>query len=99
MNALRAFMEQQVAQRLKAKKVVVWYDPRREFAPFFDELEVEARGTSTGGVPRVGLGDLSAGLVRYQGSFFAIRAQVEPLVAVDRPERLLIFVPGVERDR
>ena len=47
---------------------------------------------------QVCVGDLAAGLVRYRGSFFAIRAEVEPLVAVDRPEPLLIYVPGVERD-
>ena len=43
--------------------------------------------------------DVSAKLLEYAGSFFAIRAAAEPHVSMDRPEPLLIYIPGVERDR
>jgi hypothetical protein len=93
------YLSQNLSELLKKRAVVVFYDPRREFAPFVNELEVGPSDTSTRGIPQAQVGDLSASLVRYEGSFFAIRAQVEPLVAVDHPEPLLIYVPGVERDR
>src|SRR5438105_2920795 len=95
-HPFHSYLSQKLAERLRKRSVVVFYDPRSEFVPFIDELQ--AGGGSTGGISQVRLGDLAAGLVRYQGSFFAIRAQVEPLVAVDRPEPLLIYVPGVRRD-
>jgi len=98
-HPFHAYLSKNLADLLRKRCVVVFYDPRREFTPFIDELKADNEGASTGSVPLVRLGDLSAGLVRYQGSFFAIRAQVEPLVAEDRPEPLLIYVPGVERDR
>jgi len=98
-HPFHSYLSQHLAELLRKRSVVVFYDPRREFAPFIDELDAGAGGASPSGVSQVNFGDLSAGLVRYQGSFFAIRAQVEPLVAVDRPEPLLIYVPGIERDR
>ena len=98
-HPFHSYLSRNLADLLRKHAVVVFYDPRREFTPFVDEFRSRDRSASTGGVPQVELGDLSAGLVRYQGSFFAIRAQVEPLVAVDRPEPLLIYMPGVERDR
>jgi len=35
-------------------------------------------------------------LVRYDGSFFALKLAVEPIVARDLPDPLIIYVPGVE---
>ena len=37
-------------------------------------------------------------LARYTGSFFALRAAVEPIAALDKPEPLIIYLPGLERD-
>jgi hypothetical protein len=95
-HPFHSYLSQKLVERLRKRSVVVFYDPRSEFVPFIDELG--AGSASSGGISQVRLGDLAAGLVRYQGSFFAIRAQVEPLVAVDRPEPLLIYVPAVRRD-
>ena len=41
MHPLYAYIAKQLAERLKAKKVVVWYDVRREFAPFIAELAAQ----------------------------------------------------------
>src|SRR5947209_2246303 len=96
-HPFHAYIRQQLEDRLKKHSVVVFYDPRREFTPFIDELR--DMGSASEGIDQVNLGSLPTSLVRYQGSFFAIRALIEPLVAVDLPEPLLIYVPGVERDR
>ena len=40
-----------------------------------------------------------AQLAEYGGSFFEIRAVAEPFVSSDVPETLVIYVPGMERDR
>ena len=91
------YLAGQLAGHLKARRVVVWYDPRREFEAFLAEL-AEAAGSidSTGPLP---IGDLSVRVAHFTGSYFGLRAEVEPLVARDRPEPLLIYLPGVERDR
>jgi PglZ domain len=42
---------------------------------------------------------VAAHLAEYDGSMFEIRAVAEPLVCSDVPETLVIYVPGMERDR
>ena len=44
MHPLYDYISNQLADKLKARKIVVWYDPSREFAPFVAEL----RGWSAG---------------------------------------------------
>jgi PglZ domain len=80
------------------KLVVVWYDPRREFVPFIAELR---GGSSPSGcaVEKLRLGSIDIEFCAYAGSFFELRAAIEPLVAVDRPRPLLIYVPGVEPNK
>jgi hypothetical protein len=38
-------------------------------------------------------------LAEYRGSFFELRALVEPFVSGDEAECVIVYVPGVERDR
>jgi hypothetical protein len=97
-HAFHAYLCQQLGDLLTKYSVVVFYDPRREFLPFFErELEEVAPGSD--GLPRVRVGEQTTVLVRYEGSFFGLRATVEPIVAEDQPEALLIYLPGVSRDR
>jgi len=93
MHPLHDYIARQIAERIKAHSVVVWYDPRAEFGPFIDEL----RGTFPDGtVPlEVTVGDIRATLVQYGGSMFEVRAVAEPLVASDRPAPTLVYVPAV----
>ncbi len=97
MHPLHDHLARQLAERLKARRVVVWYDPRREFAPFIEELRggPAQRGT-TSAVP---VGDERAQLAEYDDSFFELRAIIEPLTTDDIPKPVLIYVPGMERDR
>ncbi|MFM9960654.1 MAG: PglZ domain-containing protein [Planctomycetaceae bacterium] len=95
MNPLHEYIARQLSEHLTKQRIVVFYDPRNEFTSFIGELE--AGENATGG--KVSVGNVSAALTCYEGSFFAIRAKVEPIVAQDQPEPLLIYIPGIERDR
>ncbi|RWQ26817.1 hypothetical protein [Mesorhizobium sp.] len=45
MHALHDYISKQLAERLKVRKVVVWYDVRGEFALFIAELRGRARAS------------------------------------------------------
>jgi hypothetical protein len=97
MHPLHDYIARQLAERLKTRRAVVWYDPRCEFLPFIEEL----RGgpAPPGTTSAITIGDERAQLAEYGGSYFELRAIVEPLVSEDIPEPVLIYVPGRERDR
>ncbi|WFU25116.1 PglZ domain-containing protein [Bradyrhizobium sp. CB1717] len=98
MHPLNKYISKQLSEKLKARKVVVWYDPRREFAPFVAELRGGARTTDEA-VP-VTVSDISARLTEYDGSMFELRTVVEPFVCADAPtECMIVYLPGCERDR
>jgi hypothetical protein len=96
MHPLHDYLAASLSDKLKARRVVVWYDVRREFVPFVEEL----RGgpNRPGNLATVCVGDTNAQLAEYDGSFFEVRAVVEPVFAADNSEPLLVYVPGVERD-
>lgn len=97
MHPLHDYIAAQLADKLKAKGVVVWYDERSEFRPFVAELRGPAGLFDT--LSAVTIGPITAQLAEYAGSFFGLRALVEPLVSTASPGPLVIFVPGVARDR
>lgn len=91
------YLDSKLEKLLKERRIVVFYDPRSEFEPFIEELQEVGKGH--GGLPRVFIGETMTWLARYEGSFFALRHTVEPVGAKDTPEPLLVYLPGVERDR
>jgi hypothetical protein len=95
MNPFPAYLHDQLEDNLKQHRIVVWYDPNREFAPW---VEAMGRTESEGSLPFVQIGGTQARLAIFGGSYFALRLQVEPLVAVNRPQPLLIYLPGAKRD-
>jgi hypothetical protein len=98
MHPLHDYISKQLAERLKARKIVVWYDGRREFASFIAELRGGAR-TNDEAVP-VAIDGMGARLIEYDGSMFELRAVAEPFVCSDAPaECLIVYLPGCERDR
>jgi PglZ domain len=97
MHPLHDYIARQVAEKLKSRKIVVWYDARSEFAPFIREVRGGAR-ISDEPVP-VSVGGITARLAEYAGSMFELRAVVEPYVGGDSPEAVVIYLPGCERDR
>jgi len=85
-------------EMLQKNSIVVFYDLKSEFKSFFDN-DLPEEGKGYGDLPRVALGERLAFLVRYSGSFFEVRAAVEPIVSTQKPDPLIIYLPGVERDR
>ena len=96
MHPLHDYVASELAERLKSWRVVVWYDPSGEYAGFIAELRPMPL-LPCAPVP-VHLGEVSALLVEYAGSFFELRAAMEALVAPDTPDPLLLYIPGVQRD-
>ena len=97
-HPLHDYLCQQLDEQLRKNGIVVFYDPRREFEPFFeDELKDEDAGN--GALPRVRMKERLTYVARYRGSFFALRHEVEHIAQVDSPEPLILYLPGVERNR
>jgi hypothetical protein len=97
MHPLHDYVAKQLGEKVKSRKLVVWYDARSEFAPFIAELRGGARmGNEMVSVSTAGI---SANLAEYAGSMLELRAVVEPLVCGDTPGSVVIYLPGCERDR
>ena len=96
MHPLHDYIAERLAERITARGIVVWYDPRGEFAAFVDELC--GNGVSGATPLDVALGDTHASVVQYNGSMFEVRAVVEPLAAEERSKPVLIYAPGIARD-
>jgi hypothetical protein len=96
MNPFYRYIEKLLAEHLKKRRVAVWYDHRREFTAFVAALTEKT--PEADGIATVAIGDMAVSLARYEGSFFAVKSRVEPLVCVDLPEPLLIYIPGVPQD-
>ena len=98
MHPLHEYVAKQLVEKLKSRRVVVWYDPRREFAPFIAEMRGSARINDE--AVSLLVAGLPARLTEYDGSMFELRAVVEPFVSGDAPvEYVIVYLPGCERDR
>src|SRR5438105_10650755 len=97
MHPLHEYVAKQLAERVKARRVVVWYDARREFAPFIAEMRGAPK--AAGALSPVSVAGLTAQVAEYENSFFELRALIEPHVSGDVPANVVIYVPGCERDR
>jgi hypothetical protein len=99
MNALNEYLAEKLEEHLAERRIVVWYDPKREFEAFVSGLgEAVSIGTGQPGLADVSLGNLSIRLVVGSGSLYGVKLAIEPDFAKERPDPLLIYLPGVERD-
>lgn len=98
MNPLHTYLCQQLDGLLSKHRIVVFYDPRSEFLAFLND-ELEVVGLSGCGLPRVSIQERLTYLARFEGSLLALRDAVEPIAGLAKPEPLLLYLPGVERDR
>ncbi len=98
MNALQEYINKQIVDRLTKRRVVVWYDRREEFRPYIRELRggADVEGCK---LEQVQIGEVPFNLCEFTGSFFEVKFAVEPVVSVDNPKPLLVYVPGVDRNR
>ncbi len=97
MHPLHEYVAKQLADKIKSRRVVVWYDERAEFQPFVDE--VRGGGRTSSEPVSIAVGGTSARLVELAGSMFELRAVVEPLVNGDTPSATVLYMPGRTRDR
>jgi hypothetical protein len=97
MHALHDYVAKQLADKIKSRRVVVWYDERSEFQPFVDEVRGGPRAASE--PVSVAVAGAKASLAEYAGSMFELRAVVEPHVSGDTPAPVVVYMPGVTRDR
>jgi hypothetical protein len=93
MHPLHDYIAGQLADRLKDRSVVVFYDPRSEMLGFFDELSHEA-----GEKERIYIRNRPATLVRFTGSFLEARWSAEQWAGSDDPSDIIVYMPGVARD-
>ncbi len=96
MHPLHDYVAKQLADKLKDHRVVVWYDERGEFQPFVDEVRGSPR-TASKPVPVI-VADTKANLAEYAKSLFELRAVVEPLFSGDKPDALVVYIPGLPHD-
>lgn len=96
MHPFHDYLAQHLEQRVRKRSIVVFYDPRNEFRPFFEQyLAVEDADP----LPRTTIAGRSVFLARHRGSLFALRVAVEPIVSAHKPEPVVLYLPGVQRDR
>lgn len=98
-HALHQHIAAKLDGQLRKHRLVVFYDLRHEFRPFLDELAAIVPAEGSAGLPRVWVNDLATHVARFDGSFFALKAAVEPILAAPRPEPVLVYVPGYTRDK
>lgn len=96
MNPFHDYLSQQLLKHLQKRRVVTWYDPDAGFQPYIDTLVASA--VYNGDIPQVAIQALSTYLIQFDESFFQVRILAEPLVSVDDPAPMLIYVPGASRD-
>lgn len=97
MNALDEYLVEQIEQRLARRPVLVFFDPRSEFTPFFDQEANEGK-PARDGLVKVAFGKTPALLARYSGSYFALRAGAEENLERDEPEHIVLYVPDAAPD-
>lgn len=96
MHPLHDYVAKQLAERLKDRRIVVWYDECGEFQPFVGEVCGGQRAASKP-VP-VNVAGIKASLAEYAGSLFELRTAVEPLVSGDQPDSLVVYITGLAHD-
>ena len=92
MHPLHEYIARQLAGHIKRSHVVVWYDVRREFAPFIAELRGGPK--TPGAILPVSIGGIQAQLAEFDGSFLELRSRVGPYVSSEEPLNFVIYVPG-----
>ena len=99
MRTFHDYLKRQLAENMK-RRVLVWYDPRREFQPFVAELlGRDLSQLQPGELTSFALDGSSINFISYAGSSFEIRFAVEHLVNGNQPEMLLIYMSGEAREK
>lgn len=95
MHPLHDDIARLLADKVRARGVVVWYDPRSEFIAFTRELR---GGSDVEPASHVILAGEPALFCEGHGSLFELRAIIEPSMSRDMVERVVVYLPGRRRD-
>lgn len=93
MGMLSKALEQRLSKELDRRRVVVWYDEPRAWRPWIERLlggALPAKAKVTG----VTVNGQQARLVVFAGSYYEVAHACEPLAGGERPEHLLVYLPG-----
>ena len=94
-NKLFQLLASPLAKELRNRRVVLMFDPAEELRPFLDEVATEV--PEPGGVGSIELGDMTVYWALAGPSLFQLRLALEPFVASERPEPLLVYLPKHEQ--
>jgi hypothetical protein len=95
LHPLHGYIAGQIAGHIKDRHVVIIYDQNEELRPFFRELTGDP---ATDELKTVTVGQRTAKLCVFDGSFLKVRFAVEPATNGETPKDALIYVPGLKRD-
>jgi len=80
MHQFHEYLSKQIAEKLAKRRVVVWYDSRREFVGFVGELR-GGRQIDACALERVAVEGGKPYLCCYMGSQFELKHVVDPVMA------------------
>ena len=98
MPSFQEYICNQIEAKLRDRKIVVIYDEREDFLPLFDR-DLHNPAIDNSNIHKILIGETQTMLARFRGSFFELLALFEPFVKIDDPDPLVVYVPGVPRDR
>lgn len=93
MSFLARHLEHRLGKELDQRRVVVWYDERREWQPWVERL-------LGGTLPEKAIAMAAtvdgqkANVVVFAGSYYEVASICEPLTGGERPEPLVVYLPG-----
>ena len=95
-SRLYSYIAHNLADHLRKARVVVWYDPSNDICLLSTPCAANRSIPTVAGarLEPVTVDGLAATICCYAGSFLAVRLAVEARAAGERPEPLLIYVPG-----
>ena len=96
-HKLHQHLTRTLTTRLESRRVVTWYDPRREFVSFVGEL-TGGDVPSSCSIDDITLGTQKASLCVLQESFFEVKFAVEAHTAGSLPDPLVIYIGGRKYD-
>ena len=98
MHPFHNYLATLIEKKIQNSTVVVFYDPKTEFKSFIAELEETATPSQNHSLREVTVNETVALFLRFNGSFFQIKADAEPNMSETQPQPMLIYIPGADRD-
>lgn len=93
MHPFHDHLARQLSDKLKKRRVVLWYDERLEFVDFIEELSAAA--ATVAAIHPVKIGTTDATLARFSGAVITLRLALEQRFSADFPDPLLVYLPGI----